>query len=124
MARRLITTDRLIAGLAVVVLLLGVVVFWTTTHGWKLAAEEPSPSERALGQLRQLLGPDAEIQYLEAGKGRVVCGYVGVHDGSGGAAFISRPNRLMLSTDPLRKEFEEMLPTVCPGFLQAPPAKP
>jgi hypothetical protein len=121
MRSRAITTDRLILALGVVVLLLGAVVLWAATHSWRLADKEPSPSERALSQLREIVGGQVEIKYLEVGRGRAICGYVGDRDGSTGPIFISRPNRLMLSTDPLRVEFDQTLKTVCPGFLKSPP---
>ena len=35
--------------------------------------------------------------------------------------FISRPNRILLETDPLKVEFDEMLRDVCPGFLARAP---
>jgi hypothetical protein len=121
MRSRAITTDRLILVLGVIVLMLGGGALWAATHSWRLADPQPSPSERALSQLREIVGGQVEITDLEIGKGRAVCGYVGDRDGSGGPIFISRPNRLMLSTDPLRIEFDQTLKTACPGFLKSPP---
>lgn len=120
MARRAIRTDRLIAVLGVAVLALGAVLLWVAVRNGGVFTE-PVASERALRQLREQMGPDVEIQYLEVGKGRAVCGYAGSRRGSGGPAFISRPNRLLLDSDPLRAEFDQMLADVCPGFIKAPP---
>ncbi|MDP2763673.1 MAG: hypothetical protein Q8O54_02415 [Brevundimonas sp.] len=119
MAGRAIRTDRLIAVLGVAVLALGAVLLWVTVRNGGVFTE-PSPSERALRQLREQMGPDVEIQYLEIGKGRAVCGYAGSRRGSSGPAFISRPNRLLLDSDPLQTEFNQMLGDVCPGFIKAP----
>ena len=120
MARRAIRTDRLIAVLGVAVLVLGAAVLWLAARNGGVFAE-PSPSDRALRQLREQLGPDVEIHYLEVGKGRALCGYAGSRQGSG-PAFISRPNRLLLDSDPLQTEFNQMRGDVCPGFIKAPPA--
>ena len=38
--------------------------------------------------------------------------------------FISRPNRILLETDPLKAEFDDMLRDVCPGFLTRAPGAP
>jgi hypothetical protein len=120
MARRAIRTDRLIAVLGAAVLLLGAVLIFVFVRGGNVL-ETASPSDRALRQLRDQLGPDTEIHYLEVGKGRAVCGYAGTRRGAGGPAFISRPNRLLLETDPLKAEFKQMLSDVCPGFMTPPP---
>lgn len=123
MARRTLTTDRLIAGLGVAVLLLGGLAFWVATHGWR-PAPEPPPSERVLRQLREQRGPDWEVRYIEAGRDPVTCGYVGRRDGGRAIGFISRPNRLLLADDPLKSEFAAMMKTACPSFArhQPPPA--
>ncbi|MFA4894521.1 hypothetical protein [Brevundimonas sp.] len=120
MARRAIRTERLIAVLGGAVLLLGVVLFFVFVRNGSIL-ETSSASDRALRQLRDHLGPNTEIHYLEVGKGRAVCGYAGTRGGSGGPAFISRPNRILLETDPLKAEFKEMLSDVCPGFMTPPP---
>lgn len=123
MARRAIRTDRLVAVLGAAVLMLGAVLVWVTVRNGGVFTE-PTSSERALRQLREQMGPDVEIQYLEIGKGRAVCGYAGRRRGAGGPAFISRPNRLLLDSDPLQTEFNQMLADVCPGFIKAPPVAP
>lgn len=118
MARRTIKVERLIAAMGVAVLALGAVILWlATTRG--LGPAEPTPVERAQAQLRQHVGPDARISYTETGGRRAVCGYVS--HGGRVTAFISRPNRVLLATDPLRAEFDGMLADLCPGFLRAPP---
>ena len=123
MARRAIRTDRLIAVLGVAVLVLGALVLWMTIRNGGVFAE-PSPSERALRQLREQIGPTTEIRYLEVGRGRAVCGYASPREDESAIAFISRPNRILLRTDPLQSEFDQMLRDVCPGFLHSPTVKP
>ena len=121
MARRTIRVERLIAVLGVAVLALGAVILWlATTRG--LGRAEPTPVERAQAQLLRLVGPDARVSYTETGRRRAVCGYVS-HGGQV-TAFVSRPNRVLLATDPLKTEFEGMLTDLCPGFLRAPPRVP
>lgn len=118
MAPRKIRVERLIAALGVAVLLLGGALLWlATTRG--LGPAEPTPVERAQAQLRAQMGPGARVSYTETGRRRALCGYVS-RDGQV-TAFISRPNRILLATDPLKTEFEAMLTDLCPGFLRAPP---
>ena len=116
MAPRRIRVERLIAVLGAAVLILGVLLLWLVTRGGGLGARDPSPEERANIQLREHIGPGAVVRYTERGRRRAVCGYV---SNSGGdlVIFISRPNRLLLETDPLKAEFDEMLKDLCPGFL-------
>ena len=124
MTRRVITTDRLILALGVAVLLLGGLVFWVATHGWR-PAPAPSASERVLRQLREQRGPDWEVRYIEAGRAPVTCGYVGRRDGGRAIGFISRPNRILLADDPLKSEFAAMMKSACPGLARLqPPAVP
>ena len=48
-----------------------------------------------------------------------MCGYVSANGQL--LVFISRPNRILLETDPLKAEFDEMLRDLCPGFLTRAP---
>ena len=119
MAPRRIRVERLIAVLGAAVLILGVLLLWLVTRGGGLGAREPSPEERANMQLREHIGPGAVVRYTERGRRRAVCGYVSAGDDL--VIFISRPNRILLETDPLKAEFDEMLRDLCPGFLTRPP---
>ncbi len=114
---RRFTTDRLILILAVAVLALGGLILWLVSRN-AFAPSAPTAEERAVAQVRDILGPDARVRYTEPGRRLAVCGYV--EDGGQTIAFISRPNRLMLSTDPLRAEYEQMQTEFCPGFLTRP----
>ncbi|MBU2270153.1 MAG: hypothetical protein KKE52_02510 [Alphaproteobacteria bacterium] len=117
MTTRRIRTERLIALLGGAVLILGVLLFWLVTRDG-LGGGEPSAEERARDQLREHIGPGAVVRYTETGHRRAVCGYVS--NGGDPVIFISRPNRILLETDPLKAEFDEMLRDVCPGFLTRP----
>ena len=119
MAPRRIRADRLIAGLGVAVLILGVLLLWLVTRDGGLGGRPPTPEERAGAQLREHVGPEAVVRYTERGRRRAVCGYVSAGDDL--VVFISRPNRILLETDPLKAEFDEMLSDVCPGFLTRAP---
>jgi len=114
---RRLSTDRLILVLGLAVLALGALILWLVSRN-AFAPEAPTPEERAAAQARDILGADARVRYTEAGRRGAVCGYV--EDGGRTVAFISRPNRLMLSTDPLRAEYEQMQADFCPGFLTRP----
>ena len=118
MSTRRIRVERLIAVLGAVVLALGVLALWLVTRDGGLGGE-PSVEERAGAQLRQHIGPEAVVRYTERGRRRAVCGYVSAGDEL--VVFISRPNRILLETDPLKAEFDEMLRDVCPGFLTRAP---
>jgi len=118
MAPRRIRVERLIALLGAAVLALGVLLLWLVTRSGGLGGE-PSVEERAGAQLRQHIGTEAVVRYTERGRRRAVCGYVSAEDQL--VAFISRPNRILLETDPLKAEFDEMLRDVCPGFLTRAP---
>ena len=121
MASHRIRVERLIAVLGGAVLALGVLVLWLVTRGG--VGGEPSVEERAGAQLREHVGPAAVVRYTERGRRRAVCGYVSADDQL--IVFISRPNRILLETDPLKVEFDEMLRDVCPGFLtRSPPNLP
>lgn len=115
MAPRRIRVERLIAVLGAAVVVLGVLVLWLVTRGGGLGGGEPSVEDRARAQLREHIGPEAVVRYTETGRRRAVCGYVSAGDQL--VVFISRPNRILLETDPLKAEFDEMLRDVCPGFL-------
>ena len=117
MTPRKARVDRLIALLGAAVLILGVLLLWLVTRGGGLGGGEPSAEDRARTQLRELVGPQAVVRYTELGRRGAVCGYVGTGQ-VGATAFISRPNRLILETDPLKAEFDEMQRELCPGFLK------
>jgi hypothetical protein len=117
MTRRIIRTDRLIAILGVAVVVLGALILWMVTRNG--LPEEPSPEARARAQVREHLGRQARVSYTEQGRRLAVCGYIA--DGDEVVAFISRPNRLMLESDPLKAEFRQMQADFCPGFLTRPP---
>lgn len=117
MGRRL-DPNRLITVLGVAVVLLGALSVYALTQG----APEAPPQRRSLDQLRETIGPDVEIRYVQAGPPGVICGYAASRGGANDTAFISRPNRLLLSTDPLKTEFETMMDEVCPGFIRPLPA--
>ena len=120
MARRTINTDRLIAVLGGVVLTLGALAVWKLTHGGAGFVEE-APVARASRQAKELLGAAAEVQLIQTGRGRVMCGYVAPSRGQVGQPFVSRPNRMMLMSDPLSAEFREVVRADCPD-LPHPPA--
>jgi hypothetical protein len=119
MQPRRIRVERLIAVLGGAVLILGVLLLWLVSRDGGFGGREPSPEERAGAQLREHVGPGAVVRYTERGRRRAVCGYVSAGDDL--VVFISRPNRILLETDPLKAEFDEMLRDVCPGFLTRPP---
>jgi len=121
MRPRALRIDRLIAVLGLAVLVLGGVLLW-------LATREPVPdvagepvSDRVLRQAREQLGPQAEVQMIESGTGRVVCGYIAAEPRGPAVGFVSRPSRMLLSHDPLSTEFRAMLAADCPGFPESPP---
>jgi hypothetical protein len=118
MTARRIRVERLIAVLGGAVVVLGALLLWLVTRDGGLGGE-PSVEERAGHQLREHVGPDAVVRYTERGRRRAVCGYVSAGDDL--VVFISRPNRILLETDPLKAEFDEMLRDVCPGFLTRAP---
>ncbi|MCS6627850.1 hypothetical protein N0B44_33610 [Roseibacterium beibuensis] len=120
MSPRRIRVERLIAVLGAAVLLLGAVLLFLVTRAGGLGGGEPSVEDRARAQLRAHIGRDAVVRYTETGRRRAVCGYVTDQEGEL-VVFISRPNRILLETDPLKAEFDEMLRDLCPGFLTRPP---
>lgn len=118
MAGRVLKVERLIAVLGVLVLALGAVILWLVSRDG-FGRDEPTPRERAQIQLRGHAGRDATIIYSEDGRRNALCGYVRASGQD--VPFISRPNRVLLQTDPLRAEFDEMQKDLCPGFLTRPP---
>ncbi len=120
MTRRAMRTDRLIVVLGVAVLVLGVLVLWFVTRGSGAGFTEEPVSRRVLRQAREQLGPTAEVRLIEPGRGKVVCGYVAAGRTDLGVGFISRPNRMLLSHDPLNGEFRAMIAADCPGFPEPP----
>lgn len=120
MARRAIRTDRLIAVLGAAVLVLGALVVWFVIRGPGASFAEETVSRRVLRQARQQLGRTAEVQLIESGRGRVVCGYIAETKGGRAVGFISRPNRMLLSQDPLNGEFRAMITADCPNFPEPP----
>ena len=122
MARPTIRTNRLIAVLGLVVLALGAAALWAAGQGAQFGPDQPTAGDRALVQLRELIGPGVELRYTEAGQGRALCGYARRPGARHDVAFISRPNRLLLADDPLKTEFAETQRKLCPGFNQRRPA--
>lgn len=120
MARRAIRTDRLIAVLGVAVVVLGALALWFVTQGSGTGFTEEPASRRVLRQAREQLGRTAEVQLIEPGRGRVVCGYIASGRGGRAVGFISRPNRILLSHDPLNGEFRAMIMADCPNFPEPP----
>lgn len=120
MTQRL-SVQRLIGVLGVAVLGLGALSLWAISQGARPGFAQEPPSERVLRQAREQLGPGAEIRLIASGKGRVVCGYLAADRAAPAAGFVSRPNRLLLSNDPLKGEFDQMVAQDCPQF-PAPPA--
>lgn len=121
MARRGFNTDRLIAVLGGVVLTLGVLLIWNLTRPGSGFVEE-APAERVLRQAKELLGTRAQVLLVQTGRGRVVCGYVAASRQMVGQPFVSRPNRMMLMSDPLSSEFRQVMNTECPDMPHGPVA--
>jgi hypothetical protein len=117
-----IRPTRLTIVLGAAVVLLGALSLYAATRGARLGLPEEPARERALRQVREQRGPAAELRYSEAGEGRALCGYVGERGRPEAVAFVSRPNRILFSDDPLPREFTETRRRFCPGFLQRPPA--
>ncbi|CAN5143580.1 hypothetical protein BH10PSE1_BH10PSE1_28950 [soil metagenome] len=126
MARRL-NVQRLILVMGALVLALGALSAWVVYQNARPPAE-PTADERALRQVREQRGSAFDVRYAEAGRGRAVCGYAGPRNrkgapGLGGydaVAFVSRPNRILFSDDPLPVEFREIQQRFCPDFLANP----
>lgn len=120
MAGRALRTERLIAILGVAVVLLGALALWLVNRDSGAGFTEEPASRRVLRQAREQLGPTAEVQLIEPGSGRVVCGYIAAARGGRAVGFISRPNRMLLSDDPLNGEFRAMIDADCPNFPEPP----
>ncbi|WP_395649558.1 hypothetical protein [Brevundimonas sp.] len=120
MARRL-NVQRLMLVMAALVLALGGVCAWVIYDNAR-PAPQPTAGERAVRQLREQRGPEAEVRYAEAGRGRALCGYAGVRGQATAVAFVSRPNRILFSDDPMPVEFREVQQRFCPTFLSQPSA--
>jgi len=118
MTRRL-NVQRVILVLGVVVLGLGALSLWAVSRG-ELAFQEVPATERAVRQVREQMGTTGEIRYVEAGERRAACGYAGRRGQEQAVAFVSRPNRILFSDDPLPGEFREMQARFCPTFLVSP----
>lgn len=95
---------------------------WLWTNRARLPEPEP-PGVRTQRQIRQHAGAQAELRYSENGQRRAVCGYIGRTRGRQAVGFVSTPNRILFSDDPLPQEFAEMRDRYCPGFLRAPGAR-
>lgn len=110
-------TMALIAAAGVLALSAGGV--WLATR--PTGAQSPEPAdERVMRQIRVQAGHGAELRYSEPGQRRAVCGYMGRRAGAPATAFVSIPNRILFSDDPLPTEFREMRQRYCPGFMIAP----
>ena len=121
--KRRLNVQRLIGVLGVLVLALGALSLWAIYHVARPGFRQEPAADRVLRQAHEQLGPRAEIRLLQTGRGRVVCGYLAADSKSAASGFVSRPNRLLLSNDPLKGEFEQMVAQDCPGF-PAPPRAP
>ena len=110
-------TTALIAAAGVLALCAGGV--WLATRPSGAPAPEPA-DERVMRQIRVQAGRGAELRYSEPGQRRAVCGYLGRRAGGPATAFVSIPNRILFSDDPLPTEFREMRLRYCPGFTGAP----
>jgi len=117
-ARRL-TIQRVILAVAGLVIVLGAACIWLAFGGVKPAVQATA-EDRAGRQVREQRGRGAEVRYAEAGAGRALCGYAGMRGEAGVVAFVSRPNRILFSDDPLPVEFREMQQRFCPNFLVSP----
>ena len=121
MARRVIKVERLIAILGVVVLALGLLLVWLLSRN-AFQPTQVSALDRAETQLGIHLNARAPIVYSEEGRRNSICGYVRTEGRN--VAFVSRPNRIILETDPLPAEFADMQRDLCPGFMKPLPATP
>ncbi|AYG94206.1 hypothetical protein D8I30_02655 [Brevundimonas naejangsanensis] len=106
----------MIVGLGVAVVLLGGLALYALTQGARFGQTQATPAERALVQVRAQMGPQGEVRYVEAGRGRAACGYAGTRGRREAVAFVSRPNRILMSDDPLSAEFAALKSRYCPGF--------
>lgn len=105
--------------IAAVIVLLLCAGAWVAMRPANTPSPEPA-STRVTRQIRIQAGAGAELRYAEAGQRRAVCGYVGRVAGGPAVGFVSIPNRILFSDDPLPTEFREMRERYCPGFLERP----
>ena len=112
------------AGLAVAVVGCAAVAagLWAMAQGPRATPPE-APMPRVARQIDEQLGSSAELRYSELGEKRAACGYVGRRRGGPAVGFVSLPNRILFSDDPLPMEFREMRERYCPGFLTTPPTR-
>lgn len=111
--------------LALLAVLIGLAAFAAWTWSRRPAPPQAEPAQaRTARQVREQAGSAAELRYAEAGQRRAVCGYIGRARGGPAVGFVSTPNRILFSDDPLPKEFAEMRARYCPGFMQGPPQPP
>lgn len=114
--------DIWLIGLAAAVLALGALGFWLTTHSSRIDPLE-APGDRVARQIATQIGQGAVLRYAEPGQRRGMCGYVGRTRKGEAVAFVSTPNRILFSDDPMPTEFRQMRQRYCPGFLTAPPKR-
>ena len=108
--------NRMIVALGAAVVVLGGFSLYAVNHGARFGPRQTTPAERALSQVREQMGAEAEVRYVEAGRGRAACGYAGLKGRKEAVAFVSRPNRILMGDDPLGAEFADMKAEFCPGF--------
>ncbi|MFN3837426.1 MAG: hypothetical protein ACK4MI_06885 [Brevundimonas sp.] len=111
--------QRSTAALAAAVVVLGALAAWVALRPTNAPSPEPADA-RVMRQIRVQAGAGAELRYSEPGQRRAVCGYVGRAPGGPAVGFVSIPNRILFSDDPLPTEFREMRRQYCPGFMAAP----
>jgi hypothetical protein len=116
------TRDIWLIGLAAAVLALGGLVFWLSAKGDRIDPLE-APGDRVARQIETQIGPGAVLRYAEPGQRRGMCGYVGRTRKGEAVAFVSTPNRILFSDDPMPTEFRQMRERYCPGFLTARPRR-
>ncbi|MFA4939046.1 hypothetical protein [Brevundimonas sp.] len=104
---------------AAVVLALCAIGAWVAMRPANTPSPEPA-STRVTRQIHVQAGHAAELRYAENGQRRAVCGYIGRVAGGPAVGFVSIPNRILFSDDPLPTEFREMRQRYCPGFLERP----
>ncbi len=106
----------MIAVLVAAVLALGGLSLYALTQGARFGQRQATAADRALAQVREQMGSQAEVRHVEAGRGRAACGYAGLKGRKAAVAFVSRPNRILMSDDPLTGEFAALKSRYCPGF--------
>lgn len=116
------TRDIWLIGLAAAVLALGGLAFWLSAKGDRVDPLE-APGDRVARQIETQIGPGAVLRYAEPGQRRGMCGYVGRTRKGEAVAFVSTPNRILFSDDPMPTEFRQMRERYCPGFLTARPRR-